>query len=134
MVMKYLTLLLMLACASVHAEIGINLGFFTEHLSRDKPEYNEDNELVQLTYADEDGYEYSIATFSNSHFVRSHLIGWGYRWGNFGLGLAAVHGYEGYITSHIGDIIFMPVMSYDAGPLKFNFVGNVVSVGVQHKF
>lgn len=131
--MRVLIMALMLVGSVTHADVYANVGFFTEHLSGDKPEYNEDNELIQLSYV-EDGIEYSVATFSNSHYVRSHLVGVGKRWGSVGLGMTLVHGYEGYITSHVGNLIFMPVLSFDIDVLRVNFVGNVVNAGLLVKF
>lgn len=131
---KYVLTLLLLLPAFTYADVEVNVGFFTEHLSGDKPEYNEDNELVQLSYVTDIGVEYSVATFSNSHYVRSHLVGIGKRWGDVSLGLTLVHGYEGHITSHVGNLIFMPVLALDLNVLKVNLIGNVVNVGMLFKF
>lgn len=136
---RILALLLALTPASLLAgEARITFGLYTEHYISDRPDYNEDNRLVQVDIVGE-RYFATLASFENSHYVQSYLIGMGAVCecgtdGEMGFGVAAVYGYQDELKTHVGDIIFAPVahFKYDLSEswfLKINILPAVYNAG-----
>jgi hypothetical protein len=117
------------------------VGMWTEHVLNDDPEYNETNDLVALTMFTPERHFATVATFSNSHYDRSHIVGVGHEFTSdwvdgmkYGVMLAAVHGYEGRIKTHYEDIIFTPITYYQYANLRVTIFGPVVNAGAVFKF
>lgn len=126
---------------SQEIETRMYIGLWTEHYVEDNPEFNEENEIIQLSAYTEDDWFVTIAKFSNSHYVDSKLIGVGREFQgeyidglSWGVMLAAVHGYEGDIETHYDGLIFAPISYYKYKAIKAIIVGPVVNVGVEFKF
>lgn len=127
---------------SQELEVNLYVGLWTEHYVHDDPDYNEDNEIVQLTIKNQDDWFVSMATFSNSHYTDSKLLGVGREFTGeyidglkWGIMLAAVHGYEGEINTNVHNgILFAPISYYKYKNLKLLIVGPVVNAGVEFKF
>lgn len=126
---------------SSELEYRLHLGLWTEHYYNDNPEYNESNDLVQITAIDTDGYFLTAATFNNSHFARSHVIGFGREFESeyidglaWGLSLAVVHGYEGYQETHHEGLIFAPVSYYKYKFFRVTIFGPAVNAGIELEF
>ena len=116
----------------------LHAGLWTEHYYGDDPRYNEDNDLIQLTVLDEDRYFITAATFSNSHYARSHVIGWGREFESeyidgltWGVSLAVIHGYEGYQDTHLDGLMFAPVSYYKYKFFRVTIFGPAVNAGIE---
>jgi hypothetical protein len=124
--------------APAYSEHSINLGFFTEHIKADDPRYNENNNLVQYMYTKGPAL-YTFATFKNSHFIDSHMIGAGHRWK---LGkhvslyaiLGAVEGYQTVMETTTGDYIIIPILGVKVGLVRFTMLGSAVNAGLEYEF
>ena len=119
-------------------ELRLNIGFYTEHFYNYSDGLNEDNNLIQLTYA-KDGKLLSVATFDNSHNVESYMVGAGYEFKGakrftYGAYLAAIKGYEGHIKTHYEGIIFGPVLFAKYYGVTVNVLPTVYSLGYEFTF
>lgn len=122
------------------AEIDYKLaaGLWTEHYYHDKPDYNEKNEMIQLTAQRSDRYFLTAATFRNSHFVRSHMIGAGREFQSeyiddlkWGLYLASVHGYEGFQHTPVAGLLFAPVSYYKYKYFRITVFGPAINAAIE---
>lgn len=117
------------------------VGLWTEHYIHDDPDYNESNDIIQLSAYTEDNWFVTAATFSNSHYDQSHLVGVGREYQadfledfSWGIMVAAVHGYEGEIKTHYKGLLFAPISYYKYKVIKALVVGPVVNIGVEFEF
>lgn len=143
--MKMLILVLLTATAlsATAGEARLTVGMYTEHYTSNNPEHNEDNNLIQLTIVG-DRYFATLASFENSHYVQSYLVGTGLvcecGTGNeLGFGVAAVYGYQDELKTHLGDLIFAPVAHYrhdlsDNWFVKINILPAVYNAGGGYTF
>lgn len=122
-------------------ETRMYVGLWTEHYIHDDPDYNESNDIFQLSAYTEDNWFVTAATFSNSHYDDSKLVGVGREYHaeyldgfSWGIMLAAVHGYEGKIQTHYEGVLFAPISYYKYKNIKAIVVGPVVNVGVEFEF
>lgn len=135
-------LILVQPAHSQELEASFYVGLWSEHYINDDAEYNEDNEILQLTLKTEDDWFVSMATFSNSHYIDSKLIGVGREFTGeyidglkWGIMLAAVHGYEGKIKTNVHEgILFAPISYYKYKNFKVIIVGPAVNAGVEFRF
>lgn len=119
-------------------EFRLNFGLYTKHYMNYSDDLNENNNLIQLTYA-KNGNLITAAKFDNSHNVESYLLGAGYEFKasedfTYGGYIAAIKGYEGYIRTHYKGIIFGPVAFAAYRGLKVNVLPTVYSLGYEFKF
>ena len=139
--MKLLPLSILCAtlCGTVQAdEYRLNVGLFTDHYYEDSYEYNETSNLLQVS-AVEGGRILTAATFVNSHYIRSYLVGYGreytysdnLRYGGY---VAAIQGYEGEITTHYESLIFVPIAYANYRGLTINVIPAAYSIGFEIDF
>lgn len=119
-------------------EYRLNIGLYTEHYINDKAEFNEINRLVQFTRA-KDEKMLTAATFINSHYERSYLVGAGIENDystnlRFGAYLAAVTGYAGHVTTHVGNILIAPIAYANFHGLSLNVMPAALNVGFEFDF
>lgn len=137
--MKGLTLAMLLTVVSVaQADHSVTLGLWTDHFSHDKSYYNERNRLVNYNYH-ASGNVFSVASFENSHFSQSYMVGAGREWKPYAhLALSAsigvIHGYYGYLPQTTGHLMLAPIFSAQVGPLRATLLGNAVNFGVTYGF
>lgn len=129
-------------CGSVQAsyeyEYRLNVGLFTDHYINDRAEYNEENNLIQLTGVHEDRL-LTVATFNNSHFVRSYLLGYGrerrynsnFRYGGY---ITVIKGYEGRVTTHYKGLLFTPTAYANYRGFTINVMPAAYSIGIEIDF
>lgn len=143
---KYALLALMLTLCTLfflssesNAEKGdvhLNIGLYTEHVYQDRPYYNEDNRLIQLSYEGKHAI-YTGATFINSYYARSYLVGIGKKFNIEAIdtevytALGAVRGYEGFIPTQVDGLIFGPLVAVKHGLIKVSFLGEAMNVGIE---
>ena len=118
-------------------EYRFNIGFYTEHYLGRSGELNEKNELIQISAA-KDGNVLTAASFVNSHFTQSYLVGAGRETRlteNLKIGgyVVAVKGYDGHINTHYKGILFTPVVKFDYYGITLNVMPAVYSVGYEFK-
>lgn len=121
-----------------HAEHSLTVGLWTEHYSHDRPGYNENNKLASYTYKSGETV-YSVASFKNSHFDQSYMVGVGEEWRlhkylSLSASLGVIHGYYGHIPQTTGHILISPIFSAKIGYLRGTILGNAVNVGVVYGF
>jgi len=116
----------------------LHVGLWSEHYYNDNPDYNEENDLVQLSINTHERYFIAAATFKNSHYARSHMLGIGREFESeyiadlkWGLYLAAVHGYEGFQETHWEGVMFAPVSYYKYKYFKLTIFGPAVNAGIE---
>ena len=124
--------------AAKEGEFRLNIGFYTEHYFNYSDDLNENNNLLQLTYA-KGGKLITVAKFDNSHDVESYLLGVGYEFKasenfTYGAYLAGIKGYEGHIKTHYEGIIFGPVLFAEYLGIKANVLPTVYSLGYEFTF
>lgn len=134
----FTALVLSVACYDVFAEQSVTVGLFTEHYHNDSDDYNENNKLVKYTYYF-GSVTYTLATFENSHYIRSHMIGIGKRWklsedSEASITMGAIEGYQAILKTHVGDVIFIPIFSVKTGFIRTIILGPVVNIGVEYAF
>tara|TARA_R110000751_G_C13705797_1_gene473880 strand:- start:73 stop:519 length:447 start_codon:yes stop_codon:yes gene_type:complete len=118
-------------------EYRLNIGLFTEHYLGRSGELNEKNKLIQISAA-KDGNVLSAASFVNSYFTQSYLVGAGretrltenLRIGGY---VVAVKGYDGHIKTHYEGILLTPVVKFDYYGFTLNVMPAVYSVGYEFK-
>lgn len=144
--MKTLLILaaLVMTVSTVHASdltYRLHVGVWSEHYYNDNPDYNEKNDIVQLSVHTHKRFFLTAATFNNSHYARTHLLGIGREFESeyiddlkWGLYLAAVHGYEGFQNTHWQGVIFAPVSYYKYKFVRVTIFGPAVSVGLEAEF
>tara|TARA_R110000850_G_scaffold45656_3_gene115309 strand:+ start:430 stop:885 length:456 start_codon:yes stop_codon:yes gene_type:complete len=139
--------LTMTALVAAHAtDVGISVGFWTEHMLNDGPDLNEKNELVQITLydardvVDDSRYFTTGGTFINSHYVRSYFAGAGKEFvliddtASIGVFIAGVKGYEGHVPTMYKGIIFAPIAYFDYEFVRVTAMGSVVNTSVTYEF
>lgn len=121
-------------------EYRLHLGLWSEHYYNDRPDYNESNDLVQLSVHNHKQFFLTGGTFRNSHYARSHFLGIGREFQSeyiddlkWGLYLAAVHGYEGHQETHAEGLIFAPVSYYKYKFFRLTIFGPAVNAGIEFK-
>ena len=119
-------------------EYRLNIGLFTEHYLGREGELNENNDLVQVSVV-KDKNAVTAASFVNSHFQQSYLVGYGYeetylnglRVGGY---ISAVHGYEGYLETHFEGLLFAPVAVASYYGATLSVMPAVYVLGYEFKF
>ena len=119
-------------------EYRLNIGLFTDHYINDSDEYNEDNQLLQLS-AVKGGRILTAATFVNSHYVRSYLVGAGMEWEydehlRYGGYLALIKGYEGHIKTHYEGLMVAPIGFINYRGITINVIPAAYSIGFEFDF
>lgn len=116
----------------------LHLGLWSEHYYNDSSDLNEKNDLVQISIHNKNRFFVAAATFNNSHYARSHVLGIGREFQSkyfselqWGIYLAAIHGYEGYQETHAEGLIFAPVSYYKYKYFKFTIFGPAVNAGIE---
>ena len=127
-----------LAKAEEPIEFRLNIGLFTDHYLGDSDELNENNHLLQLTAA-KDGKLITFASFLNSHFKESYLLGYGHEkqfTPNFrgGAYLAIVKGYGGEIKTHYEGYLFAPTLFFNYYGVSLNVIPAAYVVGYEITF
>lgn len=119
--MKNIILFITLAvCAAAsHSEHYVGFGLFTEHFIDDRPDYNEDNQLVYYQYLNGKNTA-QVGTFINSHFVRSYSVSVGREYDLFlgsklGVSAAVIHGYKDHLKTNCGDFVCVPIVYLKTG-------------------
>ena len=140
--MKSLMVLLMAlsfnSIASEEYEYRLNVGLFTDHYINDSDEYNEDNQLLQVS-AVKGGRILTAATFVNSHYVRCYLVGYGMereynenlRYGGY---LALIKGYDGSVDTHYNGLLVSPIGFINYRGLTINVIPAAYSIGFEIDF
>lgn len=140
--MRYLATLLLVFAANIHAEEYVTMGLYTTHLTAETYEdsgtgadtpFNEDNRGLQYTRR-VGRTVYTAATFVNSYYKRSAMVGYGFESPQgTGIFMAAVYGYEGYSQegSTFGKFMVLPIAYQRVGPLRISLIGTAVSVGLE---
>lgn len=140
--MKSLMVLLMAlsfnSIAEEEYEYRLNIGLFTDHYINDSDEYNEDNQLLQLS-AVKGGRILTAATFVNSHYVRSYLVGYGTEWEynenlRYGGYLAVIKGYEGHIKTHYEGLMVAPIGFINYRGITLHVIPAAYSIGFEFEF
>lgn len=139
--------LTMTALVAAHAtDVGVSVGFWTQHMLNDGPDLNEKNELIQVTLyderdvSDENRYFTTVGTFINSHYVRSYFAGAGKEFvlipeaAAIGVFIAAVKGYDGNVPTMYEGYIFAPVIYFDYEFVRLSTMGSVVNTSVTYEF
>lgn len=119
-------------------EYRLNVGLFTDHYINDSDEYNEDNQLLQLS-AVKGGRILTAATFVNSHYSRSYLVGYGMereynenlRYGGY---LAVIKGYEGHIKTHYEGLMVAPIGFINYRGITLHVIPAAYSIGIEFDF
>ena len=119
-------------------EYRLNIGLFTDHYINDSDEYNEDNQLLQLS-AVKGGRILTAATFVNSHYVRSYLVGVGMeheyndnlRYGGY---LALIKGYDGKVETHYKGLLLSPIGYVNYRGVTINVIPAAYSIGFEIDF
>ncbi len=139
--------LTMAALMTAHAtDVGVSVGFWTQHMLNDGPELNEKNDLVQVTLyderdvSDENRYFTTGGTFINSHYVRSYFAGAGKEFvlipddAAIGVFIAAVKGYDGSVPTMYEGYLFVPVVYFDYEFVRITTMGSVVNTSLTYEF
>tara|TARA_R110000772_G_C13310322_1_gene440429 strand:- start:28406 stop:28834 length:429 start_codon:yes stop_codon:yes gene_type:complete len=119
-------------------EYRLNIGLFTEHYLGRGSELNEKNQLVQVS-AEKNGNVGVLASFVNSHFTQSYLVGIGrevmliddLRIGGYA---AVVKGYEGHLETHFKGLMAAPIVKLDAYGFTLNILPAVYVLGYEFEF
>lgn len=120
-------------------EHRVTIGLWTEHYIYDDPNYNENNELINYNYIDGNTV-YSAATFKNSYFIRSYMVGVGKRYKitkdiEFTALLGAVKGYEDVLDKDYGgDLFYVPIFSLKTYFIQTTILAAAVNVGFVYEF
>ena len=139
--------LTMAVIVAAHAtDVGVSVGFWTQHMLNDGDELNEKNELIQITLyeerevSDENRYFTTGGTFINSHFVRSYFAGAGKEFvlipesAAIGVFIAGVKGYEGHVPTMYEGVIFAPIVYFDYEFFRVTTMGSVINTSVTYEF
>lgn len=115
-------------------ESRVGFGVFTEHYQDDDSRYNENNELFYFTHVKGENTT-TFGTFRNSHFVRSYFVSAGKEWNksetfSYGVSLAVIKGYEGYVTTTVDGLLFVPVLHVKTWFVTHKVLANVYSVSI----
>ena len=128
------------------ADIGVSVGFWTQHMLNDGPDLNEKNDLIQITVYEErdvsdvNRYFTTGGTFVNSHYVRSYFIGAGKEFvlipesAAIGVFIAGVKGYDGNVPTMYAGYIFAPIVYFDYHFVRVTTMGSVVNTSLTYEF
>ena len=138
--MKLLIILLTVISFSSNAddvEYRLNIGLHTEHYLGRGGELNENNHLFQIS-AEKDKNVITAASFINSHFEQSYLVGYGYEETYFNKlyvsgYITAVHGYEGDLQTHFEGLLFAPVAMFNYHGVTLSVMPAVYVLGYEFK-
>lgn len=134
-------ILLALAAPSIsnadEVEYRLNIGLYTEHYLGRSSELNENNRLVQFTAA-KDTHLVTAASFVNSHYKESYLLGYGREKQfskNFrgGASISIIHGYEGEIMTHYEGLLFAPTLFFNYHGVSLNIIPAAYILGYEFK-
>lgn len=138
---NFMTLLAFLVFANISnaddIEYRLNLGLYTSHYLGISDELNENNRLVQFTAAKNE-HLVTVASFINSHYKESYLLGYGKEkqfTDNFRAGayIAAIHGYEGEIKTHYEGLLFAPTLFFNYRGISLNIIPAAYVIGYEFK-
>lgn len=133
--MRLIIILLLIVPPSHAGDFYLNLGLWSEHYAGDKPEYNEDSELIQLTYRNNSLV--ALATsFKTSHYKPALSLGIGKEWRvldevTLGIVPSIVDGYQDDITSNCGNYLCVPLFTAKYSYFKANIGHPAINIGFE---
>lgn len=135
--MKYFILILLLS-TSAQAEEGLylNVGLWTEHFIQDCTCFNEDNDVIQITYRNNDGLSLMATKFKTSYYKPAKAFGVGHHFEIYETVVSevmfgAVEGYKDDLDTHYKGWIFGPFITFKYNYMKVILIGPVINVGFE---
>lgn len=126
-------------------EHRLYVGLWSEHWYADRPDFNEDNQVVQYTvfnHTRKGGGEFLTAgTFLNSFGGRTYAIGYGQEYAiyfmpevAFGWQVGVLEGYGDKLRVNWGSISPAIQFHFKYEVFKVQIMGPAINVGIEHTF